>query len=271
MDNLFTHIKWKMRELDFLIKKRTISKKKINYARPKPSWMEEVQYLAEGFAIVCFFAYFFYRSYVAMIVLSPGIWFYRKERMKKSGKKRKCVLEQQFKETLISVQANLQSGYSVENAFVESYGYVVSIYGKNSDMAKELLGIQKGIRNGDSLEHLLLDLGRRCPESSLEEFSNVYSIACKSGGGWTEIIMKIVAGINQRMEIKQEIETLVHGKKMESRVMSIIPFFILFYMDVTSKGYFNVLYHNPVGILIMTICLGIYITAFLMSEKITEI
>ena len=83
--------------------------------------------------------------------------------------------------------------------------------------------------------------------------------------------MKIVAGINQRMEIKQEIETLVHGKKMESRVMSIIPFFILFYMDVTSKGYFDVLYHNLAGILIMTICLGIYIVAFLMSEKITEI
>ena len=271
MDNLFTRIKWKMQELDYLIKRRTISKKKTNYASPKPTWMEEVQYLAEGLVIVSLFAYFFYRSYAAVIILSPGIWFYRKERMKKSGKRRKYVLEQQFKETLISVQTNLQSGYSIENAFIESYGYVVSIYGKNSDIAKELIRIQKGLHNGDSLEHLLLDLGRRCPESSLEEFSNVYSIACKSGGGWTEIIMKIVAGINQRMEIKQEIETLVHGKKMESRVMSIIPFFILFYMDVTSKGYFDVLYHNLAGILIMTICLGIYIVAFLMSEKITEI
>ena len=180
-------------------------------------------------------------------------------------------MEQQFKETLISVQTNLQSGYSVENAFAESYSYVAGVYGKNSDMAKELMWIQKGLHNGDTLEHLLLDLGRRCPESSLEEFAGIYSIACKSGGGWTEIIMKIVAGINQRMEIKQEIETLVHGKKMESRVMSIIPFFILFYMDVTSKGYFDVLYHNLAGILIMTICLGIYIVAFLMSEKITEI
>ena len=271
MENLFTHIKWKMPEWSNLIKKKALSKEKINYARPKPEWMEEVQCLAEGGVIVCLFAYFFYRSYVAVAILSPGIWFYRKERMKRVGKKRKYVLEQQFKETLISVQTNLQSGYSVENAFAESYSYVAGVYGKNSDMAKELMWIQKGLHNGDTLKHLLLDLGRRCPESSLEEFAGIYSIACKSGGGWTEIIMKIVAGINQRMEIKQEIETLVHGKKMESRVMSIIPFFILFYMDVTSKGYFDVLYHNLAGILIMTICLGIYIVAFLMSEKITEI
>ena len=53
--------------------------------------------------------------------------------------------------------------------------------------------------------------------------------------------------------------------------MCMIPFFILFYMDVTSKGYFDVLYHNLVGIIIMTVCLGIYIFAFFMSEKITEI
>ena len=231
----------------------------------------EVKFWVEGFGIVCLLAYFFYRSYVALMVLIPGIWFYRKENVKRFAKKRKTVLEQQFKETLVSVQTNLQSGYSVENAFKESYQYVVDLYGKKSDMAEELMWIKKGLSNGDTLEHLLLDLGRRCPQSALEDFANIYVIACKSGGGWTEVIVKIVAGINQRMEIQQEIETMIHGKKMESRIMCIIPFFILFYMDVTSKGYFDVLYHNLAGIMIMTVCLGIYIFAFLMSEKITEI
>ena len=131
--------------------------------------------------------------------------------------------------------------------------------------------IKKGLSNGDTLEHLLTDLGSRCPESALEDFADIYSIACKSGGGWTEVIVKIVSGINQRMEVKQEIETLIHGKKMESKIMCIIPFFILFYMNITSRGYFDVLYHNLAGIIIMTICLGIYIFAFFMSEKITEL
>ena len=271
MENLFTHIKWKMPELSRRIKKENTSGKKTNYAILKFELKEELQCFLEGVAIVCLLSYFFYRSYVAVIILIPGIWFYRKEQRKRAGKKRKYILEQQFQETLFSIQTNLQSGYSIENAFLESRSYVVSIYGKSCDMAKELMWIQKGLANGDSLEHLLWDLGKRCPESALEDFANIYSIACKTGSGWTEVIMKIIDGISQRMEIKQEIETLIHGKKVESRLMSIIPFFILLYMDVTSKGYFDVLYHNLAGIIIMSICMAAYIFAFLISEKITEI
>ncbi len=271
MENLFTSIKWKMPELLRRFKKGNLRSRKTDYETPGLEMKAELQCFLEGLLVVGLFAYFFYRSFLAIIVLIPGIWFYRKEKIKSAGKKRKYVLEQQFKETLLSVQTNLQSGYSIENAFLESYSYIVNLHGKSSDMAKELVWIQKGMANGDTLEHLLWDLGKRCPNSALEDFANIYSIACKTGSGWSEINMKIITGISQRMELKQEIETLVHGKKVESRMMSIIPFFILFYMDVTSRGYFDVLYHNPAGIIIMSACMAGYVFAFLMSEKITEI
>ena len=185
--------------------------------------------------------------------------------------KRKYILEQQFRECLFSVQTNLQSGYSMENAFSESYSYIVNVYGCKSDMARELAIIQQGLANGNTLEHLLRDLGKRCRSSALEEFSGIYSIACRMGNGWTEVIMKIITGISQRMELRQEIETLVHGKKQESRIMCVVPFFILFYMNITNRGYFDVLYHNLAGIIIMSICLSAYILGFLMSEKITAV
>ena len=136
-----------MREWNFLTKRNSKYKKKTNYACSKPSWKEELRYLIEGFLIISLLAYFFYRSYMALIALTPSIWFYRKEKMKRFSKKRKIVLEQQFKETLMSVQTNLQSGYSVENAFGESYQYVVDVYGKKSDMAEELVWIKKGLSN----------------------------------------------------------------------------------------------------------------------------
>ena len=260
-----------MLELRHRFKRGNLRSKKTDYVAPKLEMKEEIECFLEGLLIIGLFAYFFYRSFLAVIVLIPGIWFYRKEKMKKAGQKRKYALEQQFKETLLSVQTNLQSGYSIENAFLESYSYIANLHGKSSDMAKELLRMQMGMANGDTLEHLLWDLGKRCPESALEDFANIYSIACKTGSGWTEIIMKIIAGISQRMEIKQEIETLVHGKKVESRMMSIVPFFILFYMDMTSEGYFDVLYHNLAGIVIMSVCMAGYVFAVLMSERITEI
>ena len=42
-------------------------------------------------------------------------------------------------------------------------------------------------------------------------------------------------------------------------------------ISLTSRGYFNVLYHNPAGITIMTGCLGIYFISYLISEKIMTI
>ena len=273
MENLFTYTKWKLPDcfLNFHVIKKGSEKKKINYNSPQLSLKTEIRCFLEGISIVCIFAYFFYRSYVAVLILFPGIWFYRKEKMRKIGQKRKYALEQQFRECLFSVQTNLQSGYSIENAFIESYSYVVNIYGSESDMARELVIIKQGLVNGNTMEDLLKDIGKRCESSAVEEFANIYSIACRSGSGWREVIMKIIAGISQRMEIRQEIETLIHGKKQESRIMCVIPFFILFYMNITNKGYFNVLYHNPVGIIIMTVCLAGYILAFLALEKITEI
>ena len=244
---------------------------KVNYVERKLSLKEELQICLEGFFLILILTYFFYRSIWAALILSPGIIFYRKEKHKNIILKQKRNMEGQFKDTLLSVQTNLQAGYSVENAFLESRAYIVSLYGENSDMAKELSKIQRGLSNGNTLEQLLTDLGKRFPGSALEEFAGIYSIACKTGSGWSEVISKIITEINQNVEMKEEIELLIHGKKMESRIMSVVPFFILLYMNLTSKGYFDVLYHNAAGIIIMTICFIIYIFAVILSEKITNI
>ena len=271
MENLFTGTKWKLPELKSKIKKNRNLYLKTNYCNPKLTWKEEVTCILEGIGILILFSYFFYRSIWASLILSPGIWFYRKEKKKRLWKRRKERLEEEFKETLLSIQTNLQAGYSIENAFLESYRYVVSIFGNSADMAKELLWIKKGLANGDTLEHLLIDLGNRCPGSALEDFSNIFSVICKTGGDWNEIISKIVGSVTQRMELQEEIAILIHGKKTESRMMCVIPFFILFYMDIISKGYFDVMYHNIIGIAIMTLCMVAYVFAFLAAERITEI
>lgn len=245
--------------------------RKSNYKKGVLNVKEEMQCLLEGILIVILFSYFFYRSFIACILLSPLIILFRKQKKKQLLKERIENLEQQFKETILLVQTNLQAGYSMENAFAESYQDIVRIYGESSDMAQELMMIRKGLANGNTLENLLLELGSRCPGSEIYEFANLYSIGCKTGNQWKEIITKTVFIITQKIEIKEEIEILVHGKKMESRIMCVVPFFILFYMDITSKGYFDVLYHNIIGIAIMSVCMLVYIMAYFLSEKITEI
>ena len=271
MGNLFTHIKWKWQDWKYRLQKDKKIQSKTDYKNPRMTWQEEFCCFLEAISIIVLFSYFFYRSIWAFFFLSPGIWLYRKEKRRKLWKKRKEKLEEEFKDALLAIQTNLQSGYSIENAFLESYHYVVGIFGSSSDIARELTWIRKGMGNGDTLEHLLWDLGNRCPDSVLEEFASIFSVLSRTGGDWNEIIIKIVGRVMQRIELQEEINILIHGKKMESRMMCIIPFFILFYMDTTSRGYFDVMYHNVIGVSIMTICMMAYVFAFLSAEKITEI
>lgn len=266
MEGLYIFIKCKMQEL-----KNPFNKKQKNYFDGTLNIKEEIQCLSEGMCIVALFSYFFYRSYLALLILLPLSYFYRKYRKRQLIKLKLERLEQQFKEAMLAVQTNMQAGYSIENAFVESYQDIVRIYGENSDMGKELLWIRMGMKNGKALESLLQDLAHRCPESEIAEFAEVYSIASKTGSRWDDVIIKTVSFIREKIEIKEEIEILIHGKKMETRIMCLIPFFILIYMDITSKGYFDILYHNILGIAIMTMCMAVYIVAYILAEKVTEI
>ena len=60
-------------------------------------------------------------------------------------------------------------------------------------------------------------------------------------------------------------------KKLEQQIMKYIPFFIIFYISLTTKGYFESLYHNLLGWIVMTVALLIYMAACKLSDRILQI
>ena len=54
-------------------------------------------------------------------------------------------------------------------------------------------------------------------------------------------------------------------------VMSLVPGAMILYMQLTSRGFLVVLYHNLPGALVMTGCLGVYLFSFRMGRKIVRI
>lgn len=86
-----------------------------------------------------------------------------------------------------------------------------------------------------------------------------------------DIIRRSAEAIGNKIEVKQEIRMLLSSKKYEQRIMNLIPFLIVAYLQITSPGFFDVLYHNPAGILVMTGALAVYLAAYLLSCKIVEI
>ena len=74
-----------------------------------------------------------------------------------------------------------------------------------------------------------------------------------------------------KTDVEREIRTLLHGRRMEQRIMCFVPFAIVGYVSLSTPGYFAPLYHNPAGTGIMTVCLLLYLFAVRIGMQIVRI
>lgn len=242
-----------------------------DYADYHFSFGEGALALLEGAFLVAMIGYFFYRSWLACICLLPVFVLFMKEKKKELAKKRRQELSLQFKDLALALSTNVKAGYSIENALRESFRDVELLYGADSLICQEVRHMLRGLENNVILERLLYDLGIRSHVSDIMQFADVFLIAKRSGGNLTEILEKTAAVIEQKIETDKEIQLMISSKKMEQKIMNMVPFLIIFYIQTTSKGFFDVLYHNIVGIAVMTVCLLFYGAAYLFSKRIVEI
>lgn len=242
-----------------------------DYRRYSLSVRERLVCLAQGIALLAVLAWFFYRTFWAMLPLMPILVFLFRKTNETLARKRRKELSVQFKDAILSVASGLQAGYSVENAFLEAGRDTQRLYGKDSLMALELDRIQKGLRSSVPLEVLLGDLGSRSGEADIEDFTEVFSIAKRMGGNMNEIIRQSAAVTAEKMEVKREIQTLLSSRRYEQKIMNLIPFLIMAYLQFASPGFFDVLYGSLPGAAIMTAALAVYLASYEISERIVDI
>lgn len=224
-----------------------------------------------GFAVTIVFAYFFYRSAFAVVFLVPVLFeviFYLDNAVYEKNKK---MIKGQFREMILSMATNLRVGYSPENAFLEAYADLINLYGEKNKMIYELETVKKGLSVNISFEKLLRDFEKKNEIEEITEFVDIFCLAGKTGGNLVEIIDFTADMISQKIAVDEEIEVIVRAGKLERQLMMVIPFFIILYIECTNRNFFSVLYHNPIGILVMSICLVVYFAAVKISGKIINV
>lgn len=225
----------------------------------------------EGMCLNGLIALLFYNSAVAMV---PGIIvliFYWKEKKRKLAKKRMQTMREEFGEFLNTLIALLQTGKSLENAFMESCKDMAEYLGKNSAFISEAKHICAKIMVGEPLEKLLMDLAQRSHMEELGYFAEVFSIGKRSGGNFVGIMKNTVQMIQERMEAEAEINTILTEKQLEFHIMCIIPFAMIGYLRISAGNLIDCMYKNVTGVVVMTICLLIYGGCYFYGKRILEI
>lgn len=232
---------------------------------------EVCKYAGIGLVISGMVGKLFYNRIWIMFLFLPFVYGYLKEKAKEKQEERKKQLEKEFRDLLVSVQASLQAGLSVENSFLAAHKDMCILYGRESDILYELSQLQKKLTCNISIEAILADFGKRSQCQNILEFSQVFQIAKRSGGNMKEVIKHTVQVLEDNMAVRNELEIVLAQKKLEQKIMTAMPILIMIYLSVTSKGFFDVMYQSLSGIMVMTGSLIGYFTAYQFMKKIINI
>lgn len=203
--------------------------------------------------------------------MSPFCIFYLKFKKSKLIEERKWKLNLEFRDSIMSISAALNAGYSIENAMREAIVDLKILYGDYSLIVNEFEYMVSQIKMNQTIEDVLLEFANRSDLEDIYNFAEVFITAKRTGGDLIKIIRTTSKVIGDKIDVKREIKTLVTAKQFETKIMNMIPLGIILYMWVFSPGFLDPLYHNILGILIMTSALVIYCIAYLLSKKIINI
>lgn len=191
------------------------------------------------------------------------------KRQKKEKRLRELAV--QFKESMVILADSLSAGYALENALAVSREELILLYGEQGMITREFAYMVQQIRMNRNVEQIMAEFADRSGLEDAQNFSEVLSVAKRSGGDLSGIMRHTAEVIRDKMQVKEEIRTLTASKQFEQKIMNLIPFFIVFYVEGSSPGFFNQMYGTGLGRMLMSGCLIVYAISFLMARKILDI
>lgn len=231
----------------------------------------DIKYLLQGMGLLLAVSLIFYNTPVVSLIFSPFLLVYCKNCRKEEKRRREEQLAQQFKDGITAVAFALGVGYSIENSFAEAGREMYLLHGGESPIVREFDAICVRLRRNENIEDVLEAFAQSSGLEDVRYFAEVFRVAKRSGGDLIAISRRTAQIISDKLEVRKEIATIVSGKKMEQRVMNIVPFGIIVYLRLTSPEFIMPLYGNIVGVTVMTACLLVYLAAYVWGKKITDI
>ena len=146
-------------------------------------------------------ALLFYRSIaVSPILLLPvgGMFLYVWE--KEILRKKEREFTRQFLDTLQSVSAALNVGYSLENAMLEAEKEMRIMYREQDRIVREWKYMIRQMKMNLSMERILEEFSWRVDQEDVRNFVTVIAAVKKSGGNMAKVIRKTMFQIQEKEE-----------------------------------------------------------------------
>ena len=253
----------------------TINKARLNpknYYEYEFSNNEAKYYYILSCVLLFLLGYLFYANLVLSICLSFASIYFSKSYKIYMLSKRRRELNFQFRDLLFSISSSISSGRQMLEAIKESSETLNMIYDENDYINIEIRQIYNRLINSkESLENVLIEFSKKCAIEDITNFVDIYLTCRQTGGDLNKVIMKTCSIIMDKINMQKELETLTSNKKLEGKILTLIPLITLLLLKVCSPEYVEVLYSTLIGKILMTLALSGILVAHFLILKITQI
>lgn len=216
-------------------------------------------------------AFCFYNS-IWVCVAFPAVFpLYLREKQKILAERRRRELKVQFKDAVQSIAAALAAGYSAENALREAVKDLQMMYASDMDMVQEMAAMVRKMDSNQTMEAAIFDFAERSGIEEAQTFAEIFAVAKRGGGDLIGIMKDTARTISETIETERQVAAVLASKRYEQKIMNKIPFAMIFYLRTGCPGFLDPLYHNIVGICVMTVCLGLYAVAWYLGKEFLRI
>ena len=236
-----------------------------------PGRRENAVFLAQGALAGLFICWIVYNSwqFIPVAAAAAAAVFLIRKREAADTKRRAFLIH--FSEYVRALHTSVRSGYSLENAAANASASVKDLYGEASLICSETKRVSQGVKVGRSVEEMFSEMGERCGLEDVVLFAELIVICKRSGGDIGKLLSDTGRILDEKAGTEKQIQESLAGKRMELKVMSLMPALIVLYVRLCFTGFSEVLYGNSAGVVLMSVCLVIYAAAYLWGLRMVDI
>jgi tight adherence protein B len=157
------------------------------------------------------------------------------------SRRRKNQFLENFPNALDMIRRALRSGHSVERAIEMVAAQEQGLVGES------FRTITERMRLGETLEAVLTEMSNKVGVDEFRMFSIVLILQRETGGSLSEATENFSKIIRARQNLRKKVKALTAEARVSAIILTLIPFFILGSVYISSPHYLDPLLYNPAG------------------------
>lgn len=234
--------------------------------------IERSLYIAAAALAIFAISFIFYRNALFSLLPVPLALLYPRWKTRALVERRKKELNIQFKDMLYSLSSSISAGKSVETAFRDVLRDLSVLYPDPGTFIIAEVGLMiRRLEMNDTIESALSDFAGRAGLTDVDNFTDVFITCKRTGGDIMEVIRNSSSIINDKIEVRQEIDTLLAQRRFEQKVLNLVPVAMILLLSMTAYDYMEPVFTTAAGRLVMSAALLLLTVAYFISAKIADI